>query len=88
MSFYDIQLPLCLQLYLYNRYKNNKTSNTNDENVSLNTVFNTADKYNNIVIFFILMCLFWVKFLNLIFSTHLAENIDSFVKVYVSLINK
>jgi|HubBroStandDraft_3_1064219.scaffolds.fasta_scaffold69375_1 hypothetical protein len=61
---------------------NKEVESINDENVSLNKAFNTVDKYTDYLIVFVFICLIWIKFINLFFSDHLAENIDSFVKVY------
>nr|YP_009739367.1 LAGLIDADG homing endonuclease [Tricholoma bakamatsutake]QIC20211.1 LAGLIDADG homing endonuclease [Tricholoma bakamatsutake] len=70
-------------LNLKNKYiKNKDVESINDENVSLNKVFNTVDKYTDYIIVFIFICLFWIKFINIYFSSNLADNIDSFVKVY------
>jgi hypothetical protein len=72
-----------LILKLKNKYfKNKEVESINDENVSLNKAFNTVDKYTDYLIVFVFICLFWIKFINIFFSDHLAENIDSFVKVY------
>ena len=72
-----------LILKLKNKYiKNKEVESINDENVSLNKAFNTVDKYTDYLIVFVFICLIWIKFINLFFSDHLAENIDSFVKVY------
>lgn len=72
-----------LILKLKNKYiKNKEVESINDENVSLNKAFNTVDKYTDYLIVFIFICLFWIKFINIYFSSNLAENIDSFVKVY------
>ena len=64
------------------KFKNKEVESINDENVTLNKVLNIGDKYLNYIIVFIFICLFWVKFINLYFSNNLAENIDSYVKVY------
>jgi len=61
---------------------NKEVESINDENVSLNKAFNTVDKYTDYLIVFVFICLIWIKFINIFFSDHLAENIDSFVKVY------
>jgi hypothetical protein len=59
----------------------------NDENSpqAVNKGFNTAasGKYTDYLIVFIFICLFCRKrkFINIYFSSNLAENIDSFVKV-------
>jgi hypothetical protein len=54
----------------------------NVETLSLNKAFNIVDKYTDYLIVFIFICLIWIKFINIYFSSYLAENIDSFVKVY------
>ena len=75
-------------LNLKNKYiKNKEVESINDENVTLNKAFNTVDKYTDYIIVFIFICLFWVKIINIYFSSNLAENIDSYVKVYNHLIN-
>jgi len=75
-------LPL-ICINLKNKYiKNKEVESKNDENVSLNKAFNIVDKYTNYIIVFIFICLFWVLFINIYFSNHLADNIHSFVKVY------
>lgn len=76
----------------YNRHvpypeTNKEVESINDENVSLNKAFNTLDKYTDYLIVFIFICLIWIKFINIYFSSNLAENIDSFVKVYNHIIN-
>lgn len=78
-----------LILKLKNKYIKNKKceaahlgDSLNVDNVSLNKAFNTVDKYTDYLIVFIFICLFWIKFINIYFSSYLAENIDSFVKVY------
>ena len=77
-------------LKLKNKYinKNKKVENINDENITLNKAFNTVDKYNNYLIVFIFICLIWIMFINIYFSINLAENIDSYVKVYNHLKGK
>jgi hypothetical protein len=78
-----------INLNLKNKYiKPKKVESINDENVSLNKVFNTVDKYTDYIIVFIFICLFWIKFINIYFSSNFAENIDSFVKVYNPIKNK
>lgn len=71
-------------LKLKNKYinKNKKVENINDENITLNKAFNTVDKYTNYLIVFIFICLIWIMFINIYFSSNLAENIDSYVQVY------
>jgi drug/metabolite transporter superfamily protein YnfA len=56
--------------------------NINNENITLNKAFNAVDKYTNYLIVFIFICLIWIMFINIYFSSNLAENIDSYVKVY------
>jgi hypothetical protein len=66
-----------------NKYiKNKEVESINDENVSLNKAFNTVDKYIDYIIVFIFICLIWIMFINIYFSSNLAEDIDSYVKVY------
>lgn len=66
-----------------NKYiKKKEGESINDENVNLNKAFNTVDKYSNYLIVFIFICLIWIMLINIFFSSFLAENIDSFVKVY------
>nr|YP_009739471.1 hypothetical protein [Tricholoma saponaceum]QIC20315.1 hypothetical protein [Tricholoma saponaceum] len=67
--------------------KNKVVENINEDNISLNKAFNTVDKYTDYIIVFIFICLFWIKIINIYFSSHLSENIDSFVKVYNHIIN-
>jgi hypothetical protein len=75
-------LPL-ICINLKNKFiKNKEVESKNDENVSLNKAFNIVDKYTNYIIVFIFICLFWILFINIYFSNHLADNIHSFVKVY------
>ena len=70
-------------LIFKNKYiKNKEVESINDENVSLNKAFNIVDKYTDYIIIYILICLFWVLFINIYFSSHLADNIHSFVEVY------
>lgn len=70
-------------LKLKNKFiKNKEVESIKDENISLNKVFNIVDKYTDYLIVFIFICLFWIKFINIYFSSYLAENIDSFVNVY------
>jgi hypothetical protein len=49
---------------------------------SLKKSLNTSDKYTDILIAFIFLCLFWIKFINIYYSSSLAGDIDSFVNVY------
>ena len=54
-----------------------------EENVgSLNKSLNTLDKYSDFLIVFVFLCLFWIKFINIYYSSNLAGDIDSFVNVY------
>jgi len=69
-------------LRLFKENQNTKVENIKDEKLSLNKAINTLDKYTDYFIVFIFICLFWIMFINIYFSSHLAENIDSFVKVY------
>ena len=50
--------------------------------VTLNKALNTLDKYTDFFIIFIFLCLLWLKFINIYFSSNLAKDIDSFVNVY------
>jgi len=68
--------------------KNKEVESIKDENVNLNKAFNTVDKYTDYLIVFIFICLIWIKFINIYFSSNLAENIDSFVNVYNHIKNK
>nr|YP_009517157.1 LAGLIDADG homing endonuclease [Blastosporella zonata]AYE93083.1 LAGLIDADG homing endonuclease [Blastosporella zonata] len=68
---------------LKNKYtKNNKVEIIKDKDVSLNQTLNALDKYSDIIIVYIFICLIWVKFINVYFSGELAKNIDDFVTVY------
>jgi hypothetical protein len=70
-------------LIFKNKYiKDKEVVNINDETISLNKAFNTIDKYTDYIIVFIFICLIWIKFINIYFSSNLAANIDSFVLVY------
>lgn len=69
-------------LTLINKFIKNKQVSINDNNVNLNKVFNTVDKYTEFIVVFVFICLFWVKFMNIYISSNLAENIDSYVNVY------
>ena len=82
-------------LNLINKYNKNKeilnntlgskskSTTTNEDSVgSLNKNLNNLDKYSDILIVFVFVCLFWIKFINIYFSFNLAENIDSFINVY------
>jgi hypothetical protein len=70
-------------LNLKNKYiKNTEIESINNENVSLNKSFNTVDKYTNYLIVLVFICLIWIKFINIYFSSNLVENIDSYVNVY------
>ena len=70
-------------LNLKNKYIQNKeVDRINEDNVTIHKAFDTLDKYTNYLILLIFICLFWIKILNIYFSSNLAENIDSFVTVY------
>nr|YP_009504990.1 hypothetical protein [Lyophyllum shimeji]AWW14109.1 hypothetical protein [Lyophyllum shimeji] len=71
---------------LFLRFK--KIDNINDVNISLNKRLNSLDKYSNYIFVFIFICLIWVILINIYFSSHLAENIDSYVNVYNHIKNK
>jgi len=49
---------------------------------SLNKNLNTLDKYSNFLIVFVFLCLIWIKFINIYYSSYLSGDIDSFVNVY------
>nr|AYE93194.1 hypothetical protein C0995_000036 [Termitomyces sp.] len=66
----------------FKNIKNKEVESINDGNVTLNKVFNIGDKYTDYLIVFIFICLIWIIFINIYFSSILAENIDSYVKVY------
>jgi len=48
---------------------------------SLKKSLNTSDKYTDYLTVFIFLCLIWIKFINIYFSSNLAVDIDSFVNV-------
>ena len=55
-KFLNLRLK-SLILNLKNKYINNKqVESINDENISLNKVFNTVDKYTDFIIVFIFIC--------------------------------
>jgi hypothetical protein len=79
-------------LNLKNKYIKDKDTNKEvvsmkDETLNLNKVFNSIDKYTDYIIVFIFICLIWIKFINIYFSSYLAVNIDSFVMVYNQIKN-
>lgn len=49
---------------------------------SLKKSLNTSDKYTDLLIVFVFLCLFWIKFINIYYSGSLAGDIDSLVNVY------
>ena len=55
---------------------------------SLNKSLNTLDKYSDFLIVFVFLCLFWIKFINIYYSSNLAGDIDSFVNVYNHIKNQ
>jgi len=59
----------------------NKRYNIN-KNLSLNNTLKIVDKYTDYLTVFIFLCLFWIKFINIYFSSNFAADIDSFVNVY------
>jgi hypothetical protein len=77
-------------LSLKNKYNKESKSTTckalfkaREENLgSLNKSFKTLDKYSDLLIVFVFLCLFWIKFINIYYSSNLAGDIDSFVNVY------
>jgi hypothetical protein len=61
----------------------NKKSKINSYKIlSLNNTLKNVDKYTDYLTVFIFVCLFWIKFINIYFSSNLAADIDSFVNVY------
>lgn len=48
----------------------------------VNNTLNNVDKYTDYLTVFIFLCLIWIKFINIYFSSNLAADIDSFVNVY------
>jgi hypothetical protein len=56
--------------------------NNNNKILSFKNSMNSVDKYANFVVGFIFLCLFFIKIMNLYFSSHLVADIDSFVNVY------
>jgi flavodoxin len=61
----------------------NKRSFINSyKNLSLNNTLKSVDKYTNYLTVFIFVCLIWIKFINIYFSSNFAADIDSFVNVY------
>lgn len=49
--------------------KTTEVENIKDEKLSLNKAINTVDKYTDYFIVFIFICLFWIKFINIYFSS-------------------
>ena len=49
--------------------KTTEVKNIKDEKLSLNKAINTVDKYTDYFIIFIFICLFWIKFINIYFSS-------------------
>ena len=67
----------------------NKRSYINSyKNLSLNNTLKSIDKYTNYLTVFIFVCLFWIKFINIYFSSNFAADIDSFVNVYNHIKNQ
>jgi hypothetical protein len=73
---------------IYNKKSYNKNTNKRsfnkkiNKNLSLNNTLNSVDKYTDYLTVFIFVCLFWIKFINIYFSSNLVADIDSFVNVY------
>ena len=74
--------PKVVASLIFLQEKNKEVESIKDENLSLNKAFNTLDKYTDYLIVLVFVCLIWIKFINIYFSSNLAENIDSFVNVY------
>jgi hypothetical protein len=55
---------------------------------SLKKSLNTSDKYTDLLMVFVFLCLFWIKFINIYYSSSLAGDIDSFVNVYNHIKNQ
>nr|QWO71369.1 DNA polymerase [Termitomyces sp. T123] len=72
------------------KIKNKEVESINDENVSLslNKALNIGDKSLDYLMVFIFICLILIKFINIYYSLELAENIDSYIKVYNHMHNK
>ena len=49
--------------------KTTEVENIKDEKLSLNKAINTIDKYIDYFIIFIFIYLFWIKFINIYFSS-------------------
>jgi hypothetical protein len=63
--------------------KKKEVESINDENVNLNKAFNMVDKYTDYLIVYIFIWLFWMKCINIYFSSNLAGDIDSFCFVFL-----
>lgn len=75
-----------LILNLKNKYiKNIEVESIKNENLTLNKVLNTVDKYTDSLILFIFICLIWIKLLSIFFINDLVAHIDKFVIVYNSM---
>lgn len=75
-----------LILNLKNKYiKNIEVESIKDENLTLNKVLNTVDKYTDSLILFIFICLIWIKLLSIFFINDLVAHIDKYVIVYNSM---
>lgn len=93
-NYLELSLILSLFLLFFRKYlmeklnrfilnnRNNKIESINDNNVTLNKVFNIKDKYVEYVFLYIFICLLWIKFMHLYAINNLAEDIDSYVMVY------
>ena len=62
-----------------------KVDNTQDNSLTLNKVFNYIDKYTEYIIFYVFICLIWLKLIHLYISYNLAGDIDNYVALYNSM---
>lgn len=67
--------------------KNNSVSvkGIEDETLTSNKILSIVDKYTDILILFVFLCLIWIKLLSIYFIDNLAAHIDNYVVVYNSM---
>jgi hypothetical protein len=75
-----------LFLKLKDKYmKNNSVKGIEDETLTSNKILSIVDKYTDILILFVFLCLIWIKLLSIYFIDNLAAHIDNYVVVYNSM---
>lgn len=99
LNYIEFSLILSLFLLLFRKFLINKTigfilnlinkiyKNKKVKGTILETKAN-LDKYSQILIVFVFLCLFFVKFINIYYSSNLSGDIDNFINVYNHIKNQ